>query len=509
MGEYLLEMKNINKSFGGIKVLKDVNFNLRRGEVLGLCGENGAGKSTLMKILCGLYSTDTGKIFLDGQEVCLDSPRQAQKMGVAMIPQEILLVQELSVMENIFLGYEKVGKLNFLKKSQMVEHTKKLLADLNSSYIQPDFIVGTLSKAHQQLIAIARRIQQGGKIFILDEPTAALTEKETKSLFEVIRTMCDKGCSAIFISHRLEEVIEICNRVTVLRDGELVTTLDKTDEIDKRKIIYHMVGSEINDEFPHTVIATGQEIIKVENLAIRTFQGNTISNINFSIHECEVVGITGLVGVGKTELGQTLMGIRKPLQGRILIDGRAEKINSPVKATKAGFGYVSEDRRGEGLVLGLESLYNMTLSSLSRIAKLGVMSAKKEIELGESFVPKLAMKPEYLFRESEKLSGGNQQKIVIVRQIVSGARIIILDEPTKGIDVNAKSEVARIISDLSKERKAILLLSSEPREVLGISDRIYILTAHGLEGPFQRGTIDYAQLMAIEFEEKVGLAAKQ
>ncbi len=497
----IIDIRNIKKTYGGIKALKGVDLNLKGGETLGLVGENGAGKSTLMKILCGIESPDSGvgEITFSGTEIRMTTPHQAQELGIAMIPQELILVPQMSVVENIFLGREYLGKNRFLKKKDMISATRKLLRDLESEYIDPEATVENIPKADQQLVAIARRLHQGGKIFIMDEPTAAFTEKETKNLFKVIRGLCSSGSSVIFISHRLEEVVEICDRISILRDGQMITTLNRGPGVDKAALIYHMVGSEIKDEFPKVEVERGREVFRANNIAFHTNQGNLVENINFSVHEGEVVGITGLVGTGKTELSQAIFGLRRILEGELFVENKQILFRNPIDAANAGFGYVSEDRRGEGLVLEMPSLHNMTINSLERISKNFVISPKKELDLGGEFAARLSMKSDYLDMEARQLSGGNQQKVVIVRQIIRDTKIIIFDEPTKGIDVAAKREVARLIGELSKEKKAILLFSSEPREVLGISDIVFVLTKDGLEGPFSRDSIDYEQLMAIEF----------
>ena len=501
MENILLEMTGISKTFGSIKALESVDLNLKGGEVLGLIGENGAGKSTLMRILSGIENPDRGKIFIDGQEKRILKPGDAYMQGIGMIPQELILVPDMTVVENIFLGREIINRFGALSINDMALKAEALLTNLGSRHIHLDAKVGRLPKADQQLIAIARRILQGGKIFIMDEPTSALTEKETAALFEVIRKMCNSGASVIFISHRLEEVLEICDRIMILRDGRLVKTTETGDAVYKRQLIYYMVGSELKDEFPHFAVASGKEVLRVEDLAFTTNQGNIVKNINFSLHEGEVLGITGLVGAGKTELGQTLIGLKKANHGKVFVDNKETIIQSPVKAFEKGFGYVSEDRRGEGLVLGMESLFNMTLSSMDKVSKGLLISSRKEKQFGRKYIKKLSMKEENLMMEAQQLSGGNQQKVVIIRQMLNDARIVIFDEPTKGIDVIAKSEISKLISELSREKKAICLLSSEPREVLGISDRILVLTGHGMQGPFARGAIDYSQLMAIELEE--------
>ena len=499
--EMLLQMRSIRKTYGGIHALKGVNLDLKKGETLGLIGENGAGKSTLMRILCGIEKPDggAGEILFENQEIRIANPHHAQELGIAMIPQELVLVPQMTVVENLFLGRETVGRARFLDKRQMIGKTEKIMADLQSEHINPEAVVGSIPKADQQVVAIGRRLLQGGKIFIMDEPTAAFTEKETKNLFNVIRKICSSARSVIFISHRLEEVLEICDRITILRDGEMITTLLKGKGVDKSTLIYHMVGSEIKEEFPKIEVERGREIFRAENIAFHTNQGKLVKNINFSVHQGEVVGVTGLVGVGKTEMGQAILGLRRICEGALYLDDSEILLNSPIDAATVGFGYVSEDRRGEGLVSDLPSLHNMTINSLKKISRNGVILPKKERELGGGVAARLTMKKEYLDMEAQQLSGGNQQKVVIVRQIIRDARIIIFDEPTKGIDVAAKREVARLIGELSKEKKAILLLSSEPREVLGISDTIFVLTKDGMEGPFPRDSIDYEQLMAIEF----------
>jgi ribose transport system ATP-binding protein len=505
MRNIILEMTGISKTFGGIKALESVDLYLKSGEVLGLIGENGAGKSTLMRILSGMENPDRGKTFIDGQEEQIPDPSHAYMLGIGMIPQDLILVPDMTVIENIFLGREIINRFGALNVNDMAVKCEALLANLGCRHIYLDAKVGRLPKPDQQVIAVARRILQGGKIFIMDEPTSALSEKETAALFELIRKMCNSGASVIFISHRLEEVLEICNRIMVLRNGHLVKITETGEAVDKRRLIYYMVGSKLKDEFPHFAVASGKEVLRVENLAFTTNQGNIVKNINFSVHEGEVLGITGLVGVGKTELGQTLIGLKKSNYGKIFIDKQETIIQSPVKAFEKGFGYVSEDRREEGLVLGLQCLFNMTLSSMDKVSKAFLISSQKEKQFGRKYIERLSMKEEFLMMEAQQLSGGNQQKVVIIRQILNDARIIIFDEPTKGIDVAAKSEISKLISELSREKKAICLLSSEPREVLGISDRILVLTAHGLQGPFARGTLDYSQLMAIELEESEDL----
>jgi ABC-type sugar transport system ATPase subunit len=494
-------MRNITKTYGGIKALQKVDLDLRAGEVLGLVGENGAGKSTLMKILCGIETPDSdgGLVLIDGKAERIATPHQAQRLGIAMIPQELMLAPNMSVTENIFLGREKTTPRRFLRKQEMVEEVTKLLQRLRCPHIRPEAAVSGLSKAEQQLVAIARRLLQGGRLFVMDEPTAALTEHETRNLFSIIRDLCASRHSVIFISHRLEEVLTISDRVTVLKDGKLVTTIEDIPNTTKETLILRMIGVEVKEEFPKLSVETGKEVLRVEGLSFATAQGVPVRNISFSVHEGEVVGITGLIGVGKTELGQTLIGLRNSLEGSVYLDDREISVSSPIEAAGLGFGYVSEDRRGEGLVLEMPSLYNMTFSNIDRFTVAGfVLKKRTEIELAQRITSRLGMRNEFLSMDARQLSGGNQQKVVVIRQIFGDARVIIFDEPTKGIDVAAKSEIARIVGELSRERKAVIILSSEPREVLGMSDTILVLTRGGLQGPFPRGALDYEKLMAIE-----------
>ncbi|MGC9311623.1 MAG: sugar ABC transporter ATP-binding protein [Sediminispirochaetaceae bacterium] len=497
----LVEMRALKKNFGGIKALQDVDLEITAGEIHGLLGENGAGKSTLMRILCGLEIPDEGMIRVEGSEAAIHKPADAQALGIGMIPQELILIDGMSVTENIFLGYEKCSRFGLLDQKQMRTKAHELLDSLGSGDIDPDIFIGLLPKAEQQIVAIARRIIQGGKVFIMDEPTSALTEKETEKLFTVIRTICGEGNAVVFISHRLEEVLEICSRFTILRDGKNVASIPNGPEVTKRDLIACMIGNDIEEEFPHTVTEPGDKVLEVKNLSFATSQGREVKDVNFHVRAGEVVGITGLVGVGKTELSQTLMGLRRSTGGSILIGGKEKKIHSPVKAVRNGLGYVTEDRRGEGLVLGLRSLYNMTLGSLARIVRGIVIKLRYEKKIGLDYASRLNMKPEYINLEARKLSGGNQQKVVVIRQMMGDADVILFDEPTKGIDVGAKAEIARLISSLSGERKGICIFSSEPREILGVSDRIYVLNNQGFVGPYERGDLDYKQLMALEFGE--------
>jgi ribose transport system ATP-binding protein len=333
----------------------------------------------------------------------------------------------------------------------------------------------------------------------MDEPTSALTEKETERLFSVMRSLTGDGNTVVFISHRLEEVLEICDRFAILRDGKMVARFANGPEIGKTDLVRHMIGSDVSDEYPHQSLSPGEVLMCVKDLSFANNQGRVIGPISFDLHAGEIVGITGLVGAGKTELAQAVVGLRKRIAGTVSVKGNTRAVHNPVQANRSGIGYVSEDRRGEGLVLGLLSLRNMTISVLRVISTMFTIIAGREKELGDRFAERLNMKPEYLELAAGKLSGGNQQKVVLSRRLMGDSAVLMLDEPTKGIDVGAKAEIARLLGDFAREGRAILVLSSEPREILGVSDRILVLSDDGVHGPFARGELDYQSLMDIEF----------
>lgn len=496
----IVEMTGLNKSFGGIHALKNVDFHLDEGEVVGLMGENGAGKSTLMRILSGAESPDTGEIRVSGEVVSLDTPHIALSLGIGMIPQELILLDQMTVVENLFLGREIHSRIGLVDQRVMKGRAKDVLDSLGMGDLDLDREVGSLSKADQQMIAIARRMLQGGRVFVMDEPTSALTENETQRLFAVIRKLCSDGKTVVFISHRLEEVLEICDRFTVLRDGVLVASFTNSPEIGKPDLVRHMIGADVGDEFPHEAGQPGETLLAVKDLSYRTNQGRTVKNISFELRRGEILGITGLVGVGKTELAQTLVGLRPRIHGSVRITSKEREIRTPIDANRFGVGYVTEDRRGEGLVLRLQSIKNMTITILDSIAYLFTILFRKERRLASEYATRLNMKQEYLDLPAGNLSGGNQQKVVLIRRMMGDSAVLVLDEPTKGIDVGAKAEIARLLNALAQEGKGILILSSEPREILGMSDRILVLTDEDVHGPFQRGDLDYARLMAIEFQ---------
>lgn len=494
-----LSASGISKRYAGTQALKGVDFDIGKGEILGLIGENGAGKSTLMKILCGIEQHDEGEILLKGQAVTFANPQAAQAHGVAMIPQEVLLVDALTVVENIFLGHEETGPYGGLCKHKMRRRAQEVLAQLDCAHVDPDQATGTLPKGVQQMVAIARRLVQGGEIFVMDEPTASLTSSETNALFAQLKRLKENGKSSVFISHRLEEMLEICDRIVVLRDGANAGNFPNDGSLTKEKLVGAMVGGAVANEFARIVSDQGAVMLETENLVVDTFQGRRTAPISLQAHAGQIVGITGLAGVGKTELAHALSGLRPLRAGKIKLKGAPLHLASPVDALKNRIGLVSEDRRHEGLVLQLTALSNMTLTSLRRLSRLLKIDRSAERKMGHEMKDRLLMRPEYLERDANLLSGGNQQKVVIIRQICGQAEVLLLDEPTKGIDIGAKAEVYRLIGDLVNDGKSAILFSSEPREVLGVCDQLYVLTDEGFKGPFPQGSLDYAALMALQF----------
>lgn len=499
MTKTLLKATGICKSYAGTQALQGVDFHIESGEIVGLIGENGAGKSTLMKILCGLESLDEGSITLRGEQACFETPQQAQAAGVAMIPQEVLLVDALTVTENVFLGHELKSQWGGLQKQAMKDGTRAVLDQLGCAHVDPDQHTGTLPKGSQQLVAIARRLIQGGEVFVLDEPTASLTTTEVERFFDVVKRLKKNGKPSVFISHRLEEMLEICDRIVVLRDGQLVGNFPNDDTLDKERLVNAMVGNNVVDEFSRDVSAKGKVMFEAENISVMTFQGRKTPPISLKAHCGQVIGITGLAGVGKTELAQAFSGLRGIQSGRMKVRDHAVVLKSPVDARHHRIGMVSEDRRNEGLVLQMSALSNMTFTCLRALSRFFRIDRSAESKLGHSMLGRLLMKPEFLKREANLLSGGNQQKVVIIRQICGESELLLLDEPTKGIDIGAKVEVSRLIGQLVKEGKSAILFSSEPREILGLCDEVHIITADAHLGPFPRGQLDYASLMALQF----------
>lgn len=499
MGNSLVQMKNIAKSFSGTKVLKGVNLELGHGEILALLGENGAGKSTLMKILSGIYSKDSGEIYLDGELCHFQNPKEAQNKGVAIIHQEMNLCNDLSVSENIFLGREVMEGLS-LNHKKMDEEAQKILDDLGISMKSTE-LAGDLKVSEQQMVEIAKALSQDAKVLIMDEPTSALSRKEIEDLFRVIRKLRDEGRGIIYISHRLDELRAIVDKVSILRDGENVISGDLKDfSIDD--IIRHMVGREIQDKFPRIHSEKGKEILRVERLNA----GPKVRNISFSLYEGEILGIAGLMGAGRTEMTRALFGVDEKTSGKIYLFGEEVKANSPKESIELGMALIPEDRRKDGLCTDLSIRENISLPNLDSMKNsLGILSKVLELKISEDTIKSLNVKAKDREMISKNLSGGNQQKVVLGKWLVRNPKVILFDEPTRGIDIGAKVEIYQIMNDLKKKGVGVLFISSEMEEVLGMSDRILIFCDGRITGELSREEANQENILkfATRYEEKV------
>lgn len=472
----ILKMTKIVKEFPGVKALDGVNLELYEGTVMALMGENGAGKSTLMKILSGVYKKDGGKIFYKGIEEDIKGPKDATEKGIAIIHQELNLLPDLSIGENIFLGREpkKGFRIDFTK---LHEESDKLLKKLNVNTSSKE-LVKSLSIGQQQMIEIAKALSLDAKIIIMDEPTDALTDKETESLFKVINELKEEGKSIVYISHRLKEIFEICDSITVLRDGKYVGE-EKIENLDEDKMIEMMVGRKLTDQFPRLDVKMGETILKVENL-----NNEYVKNIKFEVKAGEILGISGLMGAGRTELAKTIYGHIRKTSGNIIVKGQRVEAKSCKDGLKHRIAYVSEDRKGDGLILDLSVKENMTISSLDRISSLFKINKKQEDERVKSYIERIRIKTPSQDQLIRNLSGGNQQKIAIAKALMTHPDVLILDEPTRGVDVGAKKEIYDLINEFKSQGKAVIMISSEMPEILGLSDRILVLSHGMITGEF-------------------------
>ena len=474
----VLEMRHIRKTFPGVVALDDVDFELRRGEVHILLGENGAGKSTLMKILSGAYEKSAGQIVLDGAEVEIKNPKHAQTLGISTIYQEFNLIPQLSVGENIFLGREPAQLPGVINQRAIFQEATRALSALGL-VLNPRKSVKELRVAEQQMVEVAKALSLDARILIMDEPTAALTEHEIAELFATIRRLKEKGVSIVYISHRMEELFEIGDRVTVLRDGHSVGTYDVSG-ISKSELIRLMVNRELKELFPKEKATRGAEVLRVEGLSTE----NVLNDISFSLHKGEVLGIAGLLGAGRTELARAIFGLDKVTAGNIFINGVLQKIGSPRTAINSGIGFLTEDRKSQGLVLPLSVERNLCLSSVDKFSKWGVMDTTQEQRAADRYVKELRIKTPSLAQKVVFLSGGNQQKVVLSKWLCSQAEVFIFDEPTRGIDVGAKAEIYQLMNRLTASGVAIIMISSELLEVLGMSDRVLVMRGGRITGEF-------------------------
>ncbi len=470
MGEVILTMKNITKSFSGVAALRNAELELRSGEVVALMGENGAGKSTLMKILTGIYRKDAGEIRYLGREVEYRGPAESEEDGIVIVHQELNMMNDLTVAQNLFIGKE-IMKGALIDDQSMKRKAAELFSLLHIS-IDPAEKIGNLTVGKQQMVEIAKAISKKAKIIVFDEPTAALTESEIEELFKVIRDLREKGTGMIYISHRMDEIRRISDRVTVMRDGEFVGTLE-TESCGKNDIIRLMVGRTIFSE-PKTESRVGKdapEVLRAEHLN----RGKYVRDVSFSLRKGEILGFSGLMGAGRTEVARLLFGADRRDSGRIFVNGKETEIRTPEDAVRAGIGYLSEDRKRFGLIVDQSVEENTVIASLDRFMRGIFIDRKKSISCAEHYVSKLKTRTPSVSQLVRKLSGGNQQKVVIAKWLVRNCDILIFDEPTRGIDIGAKSEIYRLMENLAEEGKSIIMISSELPEILRMSDRVIVM----------------------------------
>jgi D-xylose transport system ATP-binding protein len=495
----LLQMSNITKSFPGVRALDGVTFDLRKGEIHALVGENGAGKSTLMKILGGVYPYPEygGELVIEGQPRRFTSVREAEHAGIAVIFQELSLVKDMTVGENIFLG-RAPSQWGVIRWEELYRRAEQLLRTLNLD-IDPHTPVRNLGIGQQQLVEIAKALSQDARILVLDEPTAALTDKEVKTLFDILNSLRDRGVGMIYISHKLGEVFQVSNRITILRDGKTVGTRP-TSEWDEASVIAHMVGREVGDIFPKVDHQQGKVVLEVENVTVGdpTVAGKKlVDNISFSVRSGEVLGIAGLMGAGRSDLLMAIFGAHAGSRsGTVKLEGKKIQIAGPADAIKQGIGFVTEDRKRFGLILDQTILNNMTLAGLRRFASRFLTDVDAESAAGERAMKDLRVKANSVFTVAGTLSGGNQQKVVLAKWLLTNPRVLFLDEPTRGIDVGAKQEIYAQINRLAKSGLAIVLVSSELPEVLGLADRIIVLHEGRMTGEFTRANATPEAVMA-------------
>ena len=486
-----IEMRGIDKSFGTNQVLKDAGFLLKDGEVHALMGENGAGKSTLMKILTGVYTKDAGTILVDGQEVSYKTPQEAEKAGIVFIYQELNVLFDLTEEENLFMGKEITKKFGICDKKAMRAKAQEVM-DRMGVHIPVDAVMSDLSVGQQQMVEICKALMVDAKVLIMDEPTAALTQSETENLFKVVNSLREKGVSIVYISHRMEEIFELCDRITILRDGQYIGTRNIC-EITMDDIVQMMIGREIGERYPKREVTIGEEVFRVEGLT----HSKLFKDVNFSVRAGEVLGVSGLMGAGRTEIMQAIFGNLPIVSGKIFIDGKEVSIRNPRQAIANGIGFITEDRKTEGLLLEKSIAENIEIANLGKVSNKSVLSKKKGAELVKRGIEEFRVKcfgPEH---ECGNLSGGNQQKVVLAKWIYTDPKILILDEPTRGVDIGAKKEIYSVINDMAAKGVAVIMVSSELPEVLGMSDRIMVVHEGHVTGIIDGATADQAKVMTL------------
>lgn len=501
MSEYILELKGITKIFPGVKALDHVQFQLLPGEVHALMGENGAGKSTFIKVITGVHKAEEGEMYLDGKKVNFKGPRDAQEAGIAAVYQHPTSYPHLSVAENIFMGHE-IMKNGMIQWSAMNAEANKLLQDLDADF-DAKAEMGTLSVAQQQMVEIAKAMSTNAKIIILDEPTASLTKSESEKLYTLVDQMKENGVSVIFISHRFEDMYRLASRVTVFRDSQYIGTYP-VDGITNADLIRAMVGREITTMYPKPEVKIGKEILRVEKLSRVGF----FKDVSFNVHAGEILGMTGLVGAGRTEVVEAICGITHADEGKVYMEGEEVKISKPSDAMEKGIILLPEDRQKEGLIMSWGLGRNVTLPTMGKYAKHGLNDNQKERELAKDLLESVDTKAVDIFQPASSLSGGNQQKVVVAKALGQEMKVVIMDEPTKGVDVGAKAEIYSIMGDLAEQGYAIILISSEMPEILGMADRILVMCNGHKTGELNRDEATQEVILGLSMEKGSGKGAK-
>jgi len=488
MQQPIMTFDHIVKEFSGVRVLHGVDAEIYPGEVLGVLGENGAGKSTLLKIASGVYTPTSGSIAIEGESVQINSPVDAKALGITMIPQEFNLVSSLNVFENIFLGNELKAH-GMLDKEAMRKRSRDLLRELQSD-LSPDVLIESLSVAEKQHVEIAKALIHNSRVLIMDEPTTMLSKQEVTVLFDLVKSLRERGVAILFISHKLKEVKEICDRLLILRDGHRVS-LDQVAEINEHDMARKMIGRELNDIYPRMQAARDESVLEIENLTVP----GVLENISFELKGGEVLGFAGLVGAGRTELAEAIIGIRKISHGNIRVKGENQKIDSPADAVDLHIAYISEDRQGKGLIMNFDIPKNMTLISIRQYISNLLINKNRERQQAASYVEKFDIKAASLGTHLINLSGGNQQKVYLAKWMDTSPEILILDEPTRGIDVNTKKEIYHFIRSLTEQGVSVIIISSEMEEIVGLCNRVIVMRNGSKAGELTGSDINDEEIM--------------
>lgn len=495
-----LEIHNISKAFPNVQALTDVSLDVRPGEILAFIGENGAGKSTLLKIINGDYQPDIGTLTIDGQRLEFDNPSQAHKAGIRVIYQEPEIVPGIDVAENIWVG-ELPKRFGFLDRRRLNKQVRESLEEYGFEGVLPTHLLGDeLSSAQRQLVEIMRALKSGVRVLALDEPTSSLTDEEVDRLFALVQRLRDEGVAIIYVSHRIKEILRLCDRVAILRDGRLIA-VRPASELTEEEIVHLMVGRKLSDVFQRQQAGMEREVLKVEGL-----NSNWHVDINFHINAGEVVGFAGLIGAGRSELAKVIFGEMPKSSGRVLLDGQEVSIHRPDQAIAKGIGFAPEDRKREGLVLMRSVLENASMAILPQLSRFHFVRRRLERSIASGFVERLQVRTPSLDQEAGKLSGGNQQKVVLARWLAAKPKVLILDEPTRGIDVGAKAEIYRLIDELANEGLGIMFISSELPEILGLSDRIYVMQDGRITGELSGAEATEEAVLKLAMTEHLAVA---